>query len=101
MPWMISGKVFTPFEAQRAGLVHDVVPDAEIEKQIASTCQLFLEAGPEALRRGKKLIQSIPSLTLEQAKIETSKLIAERRVSPEGQEGLTSFLDKRKPYWKP
>lgn len=100
-PWMLSGKVFTASEAQRAGLVHDVVPESEIEKQLQATCQLFLEAGPEAIRKGKKLIQLIPSLTLDQAKMETSKLIAERRVSPEGQEGLTSFLDKRKPYWKP
>lgn len=101
MPWMISGKVFNPTEAQRAGLVHDIVTEGEFEKQIQSVCQLFLEAGPEALRKGKKLIQSIPAMTLEQAKIETSRLIAERRVSVEGQEGLSSFLDKRKPYWKP
>lgn len=99
-PWMLSGKVFTASEAQRAGLVLDVVASADLEKQIQVVSQLFLDAGPEAVRLGKKLIQDIPSMTLSQAKEATCKLIAERRVSPEGQEGLSAFFEKRNPSWK-
>ena len=55
----------------------------------------LLKAGPNALAECKRLILR---LTRRQAE-DTSELIARLRVSPEGQEGMTAFFEKRKPNW--
>jgi methylglutaconyl-CoA hydratase len=62
----------------------------------------LVQGGPQALFKIKDLIHSVSSKPIDDALIEdTAKRIAEIRVSPEGREGIASFLDKRKPAWKP
>jgi methylglutaconyl-CoA hydratase len=41
----------------------------------------------------------MPAMTFEEAKRYTAQMIAELRVSGEGQEGMAAFLEKRKPKW--
>ena len=65
------------------------ISEQELEKVIS----YFLAAGPEAVRETKKLTRSIAT------KANATKVIAERRVSAEGQEGLKSFFEKRNPSW--
>jgi methylglutaconyl-CoA hydratase len=100
MPWMMLGRVFSAPEAQAMGLVHFIVPETQFESMKNIILNQFGEAGPEAVRETKKLIKKVPSLTVSKAKMETTGLIARRRVSAEGQEGLKAFLDKKSPEWK-
>ena len=94
-PWMLSGKVFDSTEAQRMGLVQEIVSNGKGLSGLPKKMQMFSESGPEAAREIKKLLYDLPSLNWEQQKERTTRLIAERRVSSEGQEGLKSFLEKR------
>jgi methylglutaconyl-CoA hydratase len=98
--WMISGSVFTAEEAFRTGFVEEVVGKGQGHTVLSKKVQMFKDAGPEAAREIKKLLFDLPALNWEQQKERTSKLIAERRVSSEGQEGLKSFLEKREPAWR-
>lgn len=82
-------------EARRVGLVHEVVSDEALPEAVEKTVSLLLRAGPKALAECKRLVLR---LTRRQAE-DTSELIARLRVSPEGQEGMTAFLEKRKPNW--
>ncbi|MBX2988391.1 MAG: enoyl-CoA hydratase/isomerase family protein [Bdellovibrionaceae bacterium] len=99
-PLMLSGRVFDAEEARRTGLVHHIVEAGgglnEIEKLALQWC----EAGPEAVRETKRLLNDNPNLDWDQQRERTARLIAERRVSTEGQEGLKSFLEKRNPSWR-
>jgi methylglutaconyl-CoA hydratase len=97
---MISGKVFDPKQVLGSGLVHETVPEAHLAEALSKSVRLFQEAGPEAVRETKKLLRQVPQLNWEQTKQATCQLIAQRRVSSEGQEGLKSFLEKREPSWK-
>lgn len=99
-PWMISGRVFGVKEAQAMGLVHQAGSAEEVESALKVWMQTFLEAAPGAVSETKKLIHEIPQQDLETQKNLTTALIASRRVSDEGQEGLKSFLEKRQPQWK-
>ncbi len=99
-PWMISAQVFTAAEALRIGLVQEVVGAGQGISNLQKRVQMFREAGPEAVRETKKLLYDLPQLSWEQQKDRTSRVIAERRVSSEGQEGLKSFLEKRNPAWR-
>jgi methylglutaconyl-CoA hydratase len=90
------------FDAQRAlaiGLVNKVVPHDALDEKVAEVVRLLLGSGPEAIARCKELLQKVPAMGLEEAKDYTAEMIAGLRVSPEGQEGMSAFLEKRKPKW--
>ena len=93
------------FDAQTActmGLISAVAEEPEqLDTVLTGWINALLENGPEALRAGKQLIRTIGEApdhdtALQQA----TRAIAERRVSPEGQEGMRAFLEKRPPHWK-
>jgi methylglutaconyl-CoA hydratase len=70
--------------------------DAEIGKILGH----LLAGGPAALAKIKDLIRTVSSGSVDDAMIDdTAKRIAEIRVTPEGKEGVASFLEKRKPSW--
>lgn len=97
---MISGKTFSAEQALEMGLAHEKVPAGKSDVALVQILKTFKEAGPEAVRETKKLLNDLPHLDLLGKKERTTRLIAERRVSSEGQEGLKSFLDKRAPAWR-
>lgn len=90
------------FDAQRGleiGLVNKVVSAEKLDEKVGEIIGLLLSSGPEAMARCKELIHNTPGMSLEEAKGYTARMIAELRVSGEGQEGMASFLEKRKPKW--
>ncbi|MFM6927463.1 MAG: enoyl-CoA hydratase-related protein [Bdellovibrio sp.] len=99
-PLMLSAVVFNAHTAQQAGLVTDVVAAGEGHNAIQKVIQNYMQCGPEAVRETKKLLNDIGNMTWEQQRDRTTNLIAERRASAEGQEGLKSFLEKREPSWR-
>jgi methylglutaconyl-CoA hydratase len=91
------------FAAQKAldiGLVHEVVED---EKALDATIQKLTEAilqnGPEAVTVCKKLIDVVSEIDWENVMHQTARLIADRRISTEGQDGMKAFLEKRPAAW--
>jgi methylglutaconyl-CoA hydratase len=92
-------------EAQTAaaiGLVHEVVTADVLDDTVESVIASLLKAGPHSLAAAKKLIaeQAVDAEERAALKKKTAQLIAKLRVSPEGQEGLSAFLEKRTPDWK-
>lgn len=97
--WFLTGDRFDAEEARRAGLVHRVVPETELDAAVTDVVTSLLSGGPEALAEAKRLAKSVGRLPLDEAIPLTVEAIARRRVSAEGQDGMTSFLAKRKPAW--
>jgi methylglutaconyl-CoA hydratase len=95
----LTGTRFTAAHAKEIGLVHAVVPAADLDAAVTGYVQELLNAGPEAVAAAKALIPSVWGRTVEDAMPLTARAIAARRVSPEGQEGLKAFLEKRSPRW--
>lgn len=97
--FMLSAKVFSSDEALDSGLVHFVGDEPSINKFLAEQIELLSQAAPTALRETKKLLKKIEGFDPGNFKAVTTQVIAERRVSDEGQRGLQFFLDKQKPSW--
>lgn len=98
--FMMSGTVFNSQQAFEAGLVNEIAANTDFTTRLEHILKQYKECGPEAVRETKKLLNDIPELSWADQKKRTSQLIAERRVSAEGQEGLKSFLEKRSPAWR-
>jgi methylglutaconyl-CoA hydratase len=95
----LTGARFSAAHAKAIGLVHAVVPAVDLDAAVERYVQELLTAGPEAVAAAKALIPNVWARTLDEAMPLTTRAIAERRVSPEGQEGLRAFLEKRTPRW--
>ena len=91
------------FSAQTAldlGLLSKVVSPEQLDEEVAQFAKTLLANGPIAITAAKKLIRDVANVPISKDLIQqTSQLIADLRVSPEGQEGLSAFLDKRSPNW--
>ena len=95
----LTGARFSAARAKEIGLVHAVVPAAELDAAVDGYVREFLTGGAEAIAAAKALIPEVWGKSVADAMPITAAAIAARRVSPEGQEGLRAFLDKRAPGW--
>lgn len=98
--YMLSGEEFDCAEAWRIGLVHDLVEEEELATRVGEMLGQLYSSGPNAVHAIKQLIpKSAHSVIGPGIVNETASLIADLRATPEAQEGLTAFLEKRKPSW--
>jgi methylglutaconyl-CoA hydratase len=86
--------------ALRLGLVHEVVPPEELEPRAAAIVDALRQGGPQAQREAKGLIRLVRGLDGQLLDAETARLIALRRASAEGREGIQAFFAKRPPDWR-
>jgi methylglutaconyl-CoA hydratase len=94
-----------PFDAQEArtlGLIHFLTASASLDQVVNEQVDSLLRAGPEAARAAKKLVRRVATFAdREVLARETAQLLAKLRTSPEGQEGLSAFLERRQAHWVP
>lgn len=92
----LTGERFDAQHAKGIGLVHEVVPpnevDAAVDRRVVELCS----AGPAAVSAAKLLVRRVLDNSYESSRSITTQMIARQRVSPEGQEGLRAFLERRR-----
>src|SRR5204863_8139596 len=97
----LTGERFGAVRGVEIGLVRAAVPEADLDAVVEGRVQELLKAGPRAIAEAKALIREVAFRRVEDVQRYTVERIAEVRASPEGQEGMRAFLEKRKPYWVP
>ncbi|UXI04015.1 enoyl-CoA hydratase-related protein [Photobacterium sp. TY1-4] len=98
--YMLTAESMDATTAQQLGLLHEISeqPETRVEELVA----LLLENSPQSLAQTKLLCQLCDQHEIDPALMKkTSQLIADIRVSPEGQEGLAAFFARRPPAWSP
>lgn len=96
-----TGERFGAEEALRLGMLSSVSTSERLDVEIDEILKHLVQGGPEAHRKIKDLISVVSrGGPVSDALIDdTAQRIAEIRVSPEGRDGIGSFLEKRKPGW--
>lgn len=98
--YFLTAERFDAQEALRVGLVHTVVTDGELDAAVSRIVGELLNGGPKAIAASKELIAHVTGRPIDHVLAEeTATRIAQIRVSPEGQEGIAAFLDKRAAAW--
>ncbi|MFN8642405.1 MAG: enoyl-CoA hydratase-related protein [Candidatus Binatia bacterium] len=99
MRLFLTGETFTAAEARAYGLVHKVVPAAELAAAVQADVDAIALGGPTAVREAKRLVRAVPQLSMDDAFAFTQEKIAALFASPEAAEGMMAFAAKRKPSW--
>ncbi|MFN7128609.1 MAG: enoyl-CoA hydratase-related protein [Brevundimonas sp.] len=96
----LTGNSFDADYAAHAGLIDLVLPEGSVDEFIAMLTDSLTGNAPGAMGEAKRLVNDISGHKIDSSLLDdTAKRIARARVSPEGQEGVRAFLDKRKPDW--
>ena len=96
---LLTGRIFDAAEAYRLGLVNEVVPPEELIIRARELASQLMENSPSSLRLTKKLINGFISGQLDQQIEQAINENAGIRETADFREGVTSFLEKRKPRW--
>lgn len=95
----LTGERFEAARAREIGLVRAVVPESDLDAAVDGRVGELLRAGPVAIAEAKALLDAVSGRPVEAVRRDTVERIARIRASPEGQEGLRAFLEKRPPNW--
>lgn len=99
--YFISAERIDAEEARRIGLVHEVVTPDQLDARIETLLQDLSRNAPGAMGAAKRLVRDVASRPIDRTVIEeTASRIAAARASVEGREGVSAFLEKRKPQWR-
>lgn len=96
---MLTGERFDAATALRVGLVHHVVPAAELDAKVNERAGELLKGGPHAQHRIKALLELWTDTTWEEYRAGLPRALAEIRSGDEARDGLAAFFEKRKPRW--
>ncbi len=99
--YFLTAERFDAATAQTIGLVHEVVPLDTLESRGQAIIAELIQGGPHAQASAKDLVATVADMPIgDETLILTASRIAKLRVSPEGQEGLAAFLEKRPAAWR-
>jgi methylglutaconyl-CoA hydratase len=97
--YFLTGRRFSAQRAMEMGLVNAVTPAERLDAEVQAKIDMILSGGPHALAVSKELIREIGRRSLGENGPYTAEVISRLRMSEEGQDGMSAFLEKRKPRW--
>ncbi len=99
--YFLTGERLTAGKALQCGLVNRVTTADELDGVVDEIVGNLITSGPEALATCKRMVRMVGDQDLDQAGPATAEMIARLRMSAQGQEGMSAFLERRKPKWHP
>jgi methylglutaconyl-CoA hydratase len=97
--WFLTAMALDATSARDIGLLQETVAPEELDTAVDGLIALLLQGGPKAQSHAKQLVADVGSLPTDGLPEHTAQLLARLRASAEGKEGLSAFLENRKPDW--
>ena len=101
--YFLSAETIDATRAVEIGLLHEVTTTDQLDDTVEKVINALLKGGPKALAAAKHLVATVTGAHEEgdqKLRNRTTEIIAQLRVSDEGQEGLSAYLEKRPPHWQ-
>ncbi|KAA3617458.1 MAG: hypothetical protein D8M58_02200 [Calditrichaeota bacterium] len=96
---LLTGKILSASEALECGLINKVIPESQIDKTIEQLIKDLEKNSPKAIQVTKEILSSFQYLENEKEIDRLAEINASFRQTDEFYEGLSAFLEKRKPTW--
>ena len=97
---LLSGRIFKSEEAYELGMVHKVVEKDRLEEEVRALASILAyENSSESLKATKRLLSAIADKGLKESLDLAAQMNAEARGTNDCKEGVSAFLEKRKPDW--
>ena len=96
---LLTGRIFDAAEAARLGLVNEIVPAENLIERARTLALLLMENSPSSLRATKRLLTDHARAELDSQIDAALRENAAIRSTADFREGISSFLEKRKPVW--
>jgi len=96
---LLTGRLFDAAEAHRYGLVNEVVEADRLMSRARELASQILENSPSSVRATKNLVNGFISRSLDEQIASAVEDNARIRTTADFREGITAFLEKRKPQW--
>jgi methylglutaconyl-CoA hydratase len=98
--YFLTAERFSAKEAYRVGFVHSLAPASALDSTTDGIVNALVSNSSNAVNEAKRLVRDVAGVPLSESLIaDTVNRIADIRASDEGQEGVRSFIEKRKPDW--
>ena len=98
---LLTGERVSAERVREAGLITAVADDDALDEVVSAYVDALLLGGPTALARTKELLTRVPRLTRDEAFAWTAELSAALFAGDEAREGMSAFLERRRPSWAP
>ena len=99
MEMLLTGRPITAREASEWGLVNRVVPDADLLSETTKLARQIVEASSLIVGIGKQAFYKQIDLDQQEAYDYTKEVMSQNATTKDAQEGISAFLQKRKPTW--
>ena len=96
---LLTGRIFTAEEAKALGIVNDVITGEQVMEWARELAGTLMQASPSSLRATKRLLSAFRKEELDRRLELAVQENARIRTTADFREGITSFLEKRKPHW--
>ena len=100
MKMLLTGEPITAEYAKEIGLINDHFENSKLEEEVMSLAERVASKSNKVIKIGKKAFYKQLEMPLEKAYKYTSKIMSENMMTLDAHEGITAFLEKRKPNWK-
>ncbi|MAJ22224.1 MAG: enoyl-CoA hydratase [Candidatus Pelagibacter sp. TMED64] len=99
MKMLLTGDPISAKFAKEIGLINDYFPNSKLEKQVLNIAKRISSKSNVTIKIGKKAFYKQLEMPLNQAYDFTSKIMTENMMTLDAKEGISAFLEKRKPKW--
>jgi len=96
----LTAEKFDTDKALHIGLIHQVTSAELLDETVSQKVALLLQGAPEAQAVTKEIIRMSEQQLIDDQQVATAEILARRRASQEGREGVSAFLEKRRPDWQ-
>ena len=100
MKMLLTGDMIDSAEAKRISLINDHVPSENLSTEVMELANKIASKSMQTVKIGKSAFYKQAELSLSEAYKYTSEIMAENTMNKDAKEGISSFLEKRKPNWK-